>query len=206
MIMQDRETESFWSHLTGESLEGKMAGTRLAMLPSVQTTWELWVKEHPNTKVLRKEQEVRSSRYERYFEDPDRMGLFRAQWLVDRMPGKTLVFGAVLGSHALAVTEGVFENAGPVMAELGDITVALSRRPEGGVRAFAARVDDEEVVFSTSPATGKVLDAGGSTWDLGTGGCIAGPRLGARLEMVPVTPVYWFAWSSFYPNTMVIAH
>jgi hypothetical protein len=53
-------------------------------------------------------------------------------------------------------------------------------------------------------ATGEVTDAGGSTWDLGTGRCVAGPRSGERLETVAVTPVFWFAWSSFYPNTEVI--
>jgi hypothetical protein len=26
----------------------------------------------------------------------------------------------------------------------------------------------------------------------------------ASAETVAVTPVYWFAWSSFYPNTQVV--
>ena len=39
---------------------------------------------------------VGNSHYQRYFDDPERMGLFRAQWLNERMAGKTLVFTGTL--------------------------------------------------------------------------------------------------------------
>jgi hypothetical protein len=87
----------------------------------VQATWEQWRTAHADTTVLKKSAEVQGSHYQKYFDDPEKLGLFRAQWLAERMPGKTLVYGAAVGPHALAVT-----------------------------------------------------------------------------------PVYWFAWSSFYPNTEVI--
>ena len=137
---------------------------------------------HPDTTVLKKSEEVLGSHYQRYFDDPERFGLVRAQWLADRMPGKTLVYGAAVGPHAIAVTDGAFGDE-MVAANLGDTPVVLARARDGGVRAFVA---------------------GGSTWDLGSGRCISGPRSGSRLESVAVTPVYWFAWSGFYPNTQVI--
>lgn len=33
---------------------------------------------------------------------------------------------------------------------------------------------------------------------------VAGPDRGRRLDAVAVTPVSWFAWSNFYPNTQFI--
>jgi hypothetical protein len=204
LIMMDRETGTSWSQVTGRAIDGAHRGAQLQKLEAVQTTWERWRSVHPDTLVLKKSDEVLGSPYQKYFDDPDRMGLFRAQWLADRMPGKTLVFGAMLGSHALAVTEGALDGEGMIKADVGGVPVVLARGPEGGVRAFAARIDDEELELSRDPATGKVMDAGGSTWDLATGRSIAGPRLGARLETVAVTPVFWFAWSSFFPNTQVI--
>jgi hypothetical protein len=204
LIMVDRETGTFWSQVTGRAIEGPHRGAQLQKLEAVQATWEQWRSAHPDTRVLKKSEEVTGSPYQEYFDDPDRMGLFRAQWLEDRMPGKTLVYGAALGSHAVAVTEEGLGEAGLVTAELGGVPVVLSRGPEGGVRAFAARVDREAIELLRDPATGKVMDLDGSTWDLDTGRCIAGPRRGERLESVAVTPVSWFAWSSFYPNTQVI--
>jgi hypothetical protein len=204
LIMVDRETGTFWSQVTGRAIEGPHRGAQLQKLEAVQATWEQWRSAHPDTRVLKKSEEATGSPYQKYFDDPDRMGLFRAQWLADRMPGKTLVYGATLGSDAVAVAEDVFDGADSIAAELNGVPVVMARGPEGGVRAYAARIDEEVIELFRDPATGKVMDVGGSTWDLATGRSIAGPRLGARLESVAVTPVFWFAWSSFYPNTQVI--
>ncbi len=203
LIMEDRETGTSWSQVTGRAIDGQHRGAQLKKLEAIETSWEKWSKAHPETTLLKKSEEVLSSHYQSYFDDPEKMGLFRAQWLADRMPGKTKVYGAAIGPHAVAVTEGALGNE-VVAAELGDTPVVLARAPDGGVRAFIARVEGEELGLSRDPKTGEVRDAGGSTWDLGSGRSISGSRSGSRLESVAVTPVYWFAWSGFYPNTQVI--
>ena len=38
MTMIDEESGSLWSHITGEALDGPLAGTQLVQLPAVQTT------------------------------------------------------------------------------------------------------------------------------------------------------------------------
>jgi hypothetical protein len=42
----------------------------------------------------------------------------------------------------------------------------------------------------------------GSVWDL-TGLAIDGPLVGTQLQQLPAYSAYWFAWSSFWPNTDV---
>jgi hypothetical protein len=163
LIMMDEETESLWSHVTGEALDGAMKGRRLEVLPSIQTTWNRWTLEHPEAKLLKKEEAVRSSRYQSYFDDPDRTGMFRANWLQERLPGKELVHGIVRGPHALAVSDFGLAPGDTLGVELGEDAITVVRGPDGGVRAF--------------------LDEGG-------------------VELV-VRPAFWFAWSSFYPNTLV---
>jgi len=203
LIMEDRETGTSWSQVTGRAVYGKHRGTQLERFEAIETSWREWKAAHPDTKLLKKNEEVLGSHYQSYFDDPEKMGLFRAQWLADRMPGKTVVYGASIGPHAIAVTDGALEE-GLVEGTLGGTPVVLSRSSDGGVRAFVARVDGEEIELGRDPETGEVKDAQGSTWDLGNGRCISGPRSGANLETVAITPVYWFAWSSFYPNTQVI--
>ena len=170
LIMQDRETGSSWSHVTGRAIDGKTKGAQLEKLEAVETTWELWNEAHPNTVVLEKSEEVRESHYQEYFDDPKRMGLFRAQWLTEKMSGKTLVYGAAVGLHAVAVTDSAVAGGKQVQVDLGGTPVVVSRAADGGVRAFIAGADGQE------------------------------------LEALAVTPVYWFAWSNFYPNTKVIDH
>ena len=165
-IMEDRETSTSWSHVTGRALGGPGRGAQLQALPSVQTTWAEWKKAHPNTDVLKKSEEVSSSRYEGYFNDPERTGLFRAQWLTEKMPGKTLVWGAIVGVHAVAVTDEALADGAMAKVKLGETPVIIERGADGGVRAFAV--------------------------------------LGDSRDEIPVTRAFWFAWSSFYPNTQVI--
>lgn len=163
-IMEDRETSTSWSHVTGRALGGPGRGAQLRALPSVQTTWAEWSRTHPETEVLKKSEEVLSSHYEKYFSDPERLGLFRSQWLTGRMPGKTLIWGTTVGTHAVAVTDEALAGGVEASVDLGETPVVVKKGPDGGVRAFAGEERDE----------------------------------------IPVTRAFWFAWSSFYPNTQVV--
>ena len=40
LVMYDRETESSWSHILGEAMDGKMKGATLDHVPSDR--WTLW--------------------------------------------------------------------------------------------------------------------------------------------------------------------
>ena len=204
LIMEDRQTGSSWSHVTGRAIDGKARGAQLERLDAVQTVWRQWFEGHPDTTVLVKSEAISGSHYQRYYEDPERMGLFRAQWLTERMPGKTLVYGAAVGEHAVAVTEGALSGGRPVQVDLGGTPVVVAQGPDGGVRAFVVQTDGEDGELAFDPESGGVRDEGGSIWDLSDGRCVAGPKRGQQMEGVAVTPVYWFAWSSFYPNTKVV--
>ncbi len=162
--MQDKESNSLWSHITGICLEGQYKGTELKQMPSVQTTWAKWQVDHPKTRVLKKSEEIKSSQYQSYFDDPDRAGLFRTFWLEDRMPGKAIVQGISIGPHSLAVVDGALKPGVSLTHDLGQTQVVVTRNADGGVRAV--RVDSGEEL--------QVLEA------------------------------FWFAWSSFYPNTAVL--
>ncbi len=148
LIMQDKETGSLWSHVTGECLEGEYVGTQLKMIPMVQTSWSQWSADHPQTRVLRKSEEVKSSHYEKYFADPERNGLFQTTWLKDRLPGKTLIHGVVMGPHTLAVTDAIVVGGEPVKTVLGGVEVRVIRNADGGVSARRGDTDEELLVRS----------------------------------------------------------
>ncbi len=207
LIMQDRETGSFWSHVTGEALLGSMKGRELSTLPVVQTSWAAWKKAHPETKVLVKSRQVRSSSYERYFRDNNRMGLgfMRGRWLQGRMPGKSLVHGVTVGPHAMAVVDADLQPGVPVTATVGDQRVVMVRGSDDGVRAFVAELEGALLDFEATTDSGPYRDGStGSLWDLEQGIAVGGPLQGERLPPLQVTTSFWFAWSSFYPNTGVI--
>jgi hypothetical protein len=146
LIMQDKETGSLWSHVTGVCLEGEYKGTQLEMIPVVQTTWSQWVADHPETRVLKKSEEIKSAPYQRYFDDPEKTGLFSTVWLQDRLPGKSLIHGVMLGTHSLAVADAALAAGASVTGKLGDVEVKVTRGADGGVSAVRSDTGEELVV------------------------------------------------------------
>jgi len=57
MTWWNHETESIWTQLLGGALIGPLAGIRLEQLPAFTGPWESWREEHPDTLVLRVEDE-----------------------------------------------------------------------------------------------------------------------------------------------------
>lgn len=162
LIMMDEETQTLWSHVSGEAMSGPLEGRQLETIPSVQTTWQEWVSAHPKTRVLKKPEEIRSSRYAGYMDDPERVGIFRTFWLQDVMPAKTLVHGVATDVYAVAIPDSGLAVGATREVAVGEDSVTFFRDKDGGVRA---------------------RDGQG--------------------EEVPVRTAYWFAWSAFYPHTLV---
>jgi len=151
LVMQDEETGTYWSHVTGVAMEGPLEGTKLTMLPAVHTTWLKWREQHPETTLLEKSREVKNSQYAGYFEDPEKTGLFRSRHLVKRLPPKSLIHGIRIGLHALAVPDDGLEAGEFVETSLGDERLRVTRGLDGGVRAY--RLDGEGDIVEELPVT-----------------------------------------------------
>lgn len=53
LVMQDRETKSYWALMAGEAIAGEKLGTRFKHLPyGEKIKWQDWLKKHPDTLVL----------------------------------------------------------------------------------------------------------------------------------------------------------
>lgn len=54
LVMYDRQTDSYWSQVLGESIVGEMTGTKLAVLPHDVISWKDWKNTNPDGEVLSK--------------------------------------------------------------------------------------------------------------------------------------------------------
>jgi hypothetical protein len=52
VLLYDRETESLWSQISRQAVNGPLKGRKLAQLPLEHTTWEDWLERYPDTRVL----------------------------------------------------------------------------------------------------------------------------------------------------------
>jgi hypothetical protein len=202
LIMYDRETNSYWSHLTGEAVQGKLKGNTLEMIAGVpRSTWGAWKKQHPKTKLL--SVGGRTSRPTDAYADyhaSDRTGLVPVERTDARLRPKDTVIGVRLSkTEFAAVPLRAFPEAGawvePKQAWLawrdpkGFASTVWRAKSKSGVVHFKVgwthgrTVMDvaEEVSPEATPEATPEASTEATTWDLRTGKATAGPRKGEHL-------------------------
>jgi len=61
--MQDVETESLWSQISGKCIMGALVGAELELFNSSHTTFSEFVKRYPEGKVLKKPEKGNAGSY-----------------------------------------------------------------------------------------------------------------------------------------------
>lgn len=209
-LMYDRATNSLWNQFTGEPVAGPLArsGIALTVFPSVLTTWEEWLAEHPDTTVLDPETGVRYSAefyvnewepdaiYHDYFASPDTM--FPVPYRDDSLAAKETVIGVVLGGEAKAYPVSAFSGEPVINDAVGRREIVLV-----GSHLFGtARVYERSGQTFAPSGDGALRDQDGAEWTIGEDALSAAVG-SAALPRVPVRTAFWHGWFTFHPDTAV---
>ncbi len=219
MVMYDRQTESLWTHVDGRSVVGELVGVELELLPVAMVRWSDARGAHPDALVLSRT-EALLGRYGRNpygaygSGDAPLPGFFTGD--VDpRLAPMERVVGVRDGDVDIAVPIEDLAEAGTTSLD-GDgrpITVwHLSDAPwaigaplvgdaddTGMTAVFDARHDQRQLTF-TRVGEQFVDDITGSSWDI-FGNAVSGPLTGARLDPLVHLDTFWFAWTTYRPDT-----
>ena len=200
LVMADKETDSYWSIMTGDALAGPMRGTALRELPlGVKVRWRDWVAAHPDTLVLSVdgEEHDRSNPYDSYFSSPETP--FGATETDRRLSPKTPVYVFQRGGVAYAVPFAAFED-GEVFELAGD----------DGEEIFLFRPKGEAIFYSTlgwighfeRGADGRVRHLPSeAVFDPKKERFIGGKGEVPRLDGFDT---FWFHWSEVHPKTVLL--
>ena len=130
LVMQDRETDTYWSILTEDAIYGSEKGAKLRQLSgSMKTTFGLWKTLHPKTKVLSVDgkQHVESSPYEKYFDSDEGFRGLKAE--DNRLADKAEIYGFHVSGVPVAVPHKLFEDGGALI-EFEDRKIFLYREKD----------------------------------------------------------------------------
>lgn len=201
LVMYDRQTDSLWSQLLGEAVQGPLVGTKLEYLPAWQTTWQDWKSRHPETLALQKGFYGDLDPYHTYFNSPD-AGVIGETVIDERLYVKEFVIGVELNGEAVAYPYSVLNDEPVVNDSVGGLPVLVVFDAETGSGVVFKRIVEGQVL-TFQPAGGlKVLDeATGTTWDAQSGVALSGPLADKSLERIKSTRSFWFGWKDFYPAT-----
>ncbi len=204
MVMYDRQTDSLWSQLTGEAVEGALLGTKLEFVPSWQTTWADWKTQHPNTIALDKGYggNIRDP-YTNYYNSAS-SGVIGQEHIDERLYVKEFVVGVEKNNEAVAYPFGVLNEMPIVNDIVGDhpILVVFAIDTGTGV-VFSRQINNQILTFTQLTALSLKDPETGTIWDGLTGKALEGPLVGEQLNRLKSTSSFWFGWKDWYPETRV---
>jgi hypothetical protein len=218
IVLFDRETRSLWSQLLGGAVTGKLRGTKLRHVPVRHETFAHWRARHPNGKVLSVADDTEARRFTEPFESGTIWGpessdqpytsywakvanLYRGR--AAGIPDRALVLGLLARDRAVAYPLNRIEERGLVEDEVDGVPVLLvvSDRQALSASVFS-RVFNGRVLTFRLAGRGLVDRETGTRWSLDGEG-VAGALAGRRLDLIPATTSYWFAWRAVHPETIV---
>ncbi len=201
-VFKDRETGSRWQQGTGTAISGPLKGTQLAIYPFLRTTWGEWMKQHPDTLVLKP--------LAGYAENMAGLNqaISRAKFGEGAAPKAALshdgrlrpretVAGLEVRGEATAFPLSALRQVRVVNDEVGGTPVLIVHQPQSDTTtAFARRLRGRNLQFrAVDQEASKLMDLGtNSLWNA-YGLCLSGPLKGSHLKQLVLEPEFWFAWS-----------
>ena len=195
LVMQDKETDTYWSIMQGRAIGGELDGTDLLEMPyGEKLQWSEWKSRHPGSLVLSvRGREWLPDAYAGYWASPDG---FRGQSAEDdRLETKTPIYAFEHSGRKYAVPhEGL---AGGRVFEMPDgMHVLLFRSP--GSEMFAS-------TFAYISPEGFSRSA--DSWQAAGSGALMDSSTGAFAEGVEVLTgfdTFWYNWSLNNPDTELL--
>lgn len=202
--MYDRQTNSLWSQLLGEAVQGPLQGTELDYLPSFQTTWEDWKAQYPNTTALRKGYYGDRDPY-RFYYSSQQAGVIGETFSDDRLKTKEFVIAVEdLGPDGVAFPFSVLSQDPIVNYSYDESHILVVFDVQNGLGiVFDRTIDGQVFTFSQNDEDTLIDNETKSVWDRFSGTAIEGDMEGQRLRRVKSTASFWFGWKDFHPNTIV---
>lgn len=210
LIPYDRETDSNWSQIRLDCVNGDLSGSEIETFTLVETTWGTWKEMYPDTRVVSSgtgyNRDYNAYPYGSYRTNHDYL-IFPLANEDSRLLSKERVHGIVWSGNAtvfpltsfgdeVQVFEIQFEGEDFVVVGNGKDNFAVSflRDPGDGSLPAYTPVQGQYPVVMT--------DGEGNMWDV-LGTAVSGPRQGTRLTHARSFIGYWFSFAAFYPTVSI---
>lgn len=213
LIPYDRASDSNWSQMRLDCVNGERIGNTIKTYSVVETTWKTWKSWFPDSEVM--QLPVGNNRdYDRYPYGGYKTNpslLFPVDVTDDRLSAKTRCLGVVQDGEAkvypyetftgmdIRIVQDNFRETDLVIvgSRKHNYMVAFKNKLSDGTTGLMFTVPDTAVTDNDPSIV--LEDEGGSLWNI-FGEAVSGPRTGQRLDRVESYIGYWFSWGAFYPG------
>jgi hypothetical protein len=218
LVMWDRQTESWWQQFSGNAIVGELTGARLTFLPAQIVSWQTFRDTYPEGDVLSRDtgfdRAYGVNPYPGYDDIDSKPFLFDGS-IDDRLPAMERVVGVVTDNEAVAYPLPALQRETFIEDQLGDVPIVLFWSPGtmsvvgareisegrdiGQAGVFQRDLNGQLLSFEPGPGNSFTDVETGSEWSV-AGVSLAGHFEGERLEPLPHSIIFWFAWAAFQPD------
>ncbi|AUP78945.1 DUF3179 domain-containing protein [Flavivirga eckloniae] len=208
LILYDRNTDSNWSQLRLECVNGQLINDKPKLIDVVETNWKTWKALYPNTKVLTTttgfSRSYGTSPYGDYSTNNNRF-IFTPSILNSDLPNKERVYAIISGEKSKVYQFSDFKG-GEVIRDSFDGDNYLIVGNNDLIYGYKLSGDHESLIFEYdfNGTEAFFKDNEGNKWSI-FGKAIEGPRAGETLTGARSVMSYWFAIAAFYPNPEIFS-
>jgi len=199
LVLQDKETDSYWSIIKGISIGGELAETSLKELPfGTKTQWKEWVSLYPDTRVLSVDgqEHYPLNPYRDYFDSENGFGGRIAP--DQRLATKEPVFGFVLDGSSFAIPLEVV--VGGVVLEIDSRSVFLYRPVDSDIVRSTVAYISYSGGFARSGES-WIHSASETQFNADRGVFEGAPP---ELKRMQGFDTFWYTWSPLHPETKIL--
>ena len=203
LILYDRNTDSNWSQLRLECVNGSLINNKPKLYSVVETNWKTWKTLYPDTQVLNTQtgfsRTYGTSPYGDYSTNNNRF-IFRPAITNSALPNKDRVYAIIDEDLSKVYQFSDFDN-GKVIRDTFNGKDYLIIGNENLIYSFELQGDFKNLIFEYDFNNSEAFfkDNEGNKWSV-FGKAIEGPKLGTSLTSPKSVLSYWFAIAAFYPN------
>lgn len=226
MVMYDKQTESWWQQISGQSIAGQLAGAELELIPSLIISVDEFFNAYPDGMIMSKETKYEefydfygTNPYKKY-DDPSNKPhhpYIDTTTLDPRLPPMERILNIEAGGKYKAYPFSVISEKGVIndsfmgkeiviFHQYGTISVLdeheiKNSRDIGSATAFDAFLEGRKLTFEKDGECFRDNQSG-SCWDI-TGRCTEGRFKGKQLKILAHGNHFAFAWLAFHPETVI---
>ena len=203
LILYDRVTDSNWSQLKLQCINGPLIQEIPLTRSILETTWGIWKTMFPETKVLSRITGFNRN-YDVYpygdYKTNHGFLLFSVSPTNNALPSKERVYAVIYENTSKTYRFPDFIN-GKVIKEVINGKTYLVAGNNSVIKAFELTgvYLSLNFVYSYSNSEEFFTDDEGNAWNL-LGEAISGPKIGQKLASANSVVSYWFAIAAFYPD------
>lgn len=203
LILYDRKSDSYWSQLKLECVNGEFVESRPKVVNIIETTWGLWKEMFPATKILSDDQGF-SRNYAEYpyggYKEDDSFLYFPVSKSDNSIPKKDRVHAIIQGGSAKVFEFSSFGNGKAIKSGFLTDTVLIIG-DQKMINSYVLGPQHSSLIFEYDFSSPEYYfkDNEGNKWSV-LGIAVDGPRKGEVLKSTNSLMSYWLAIPPFFSN------